>query len=512
MFGDTPDFLGTVRKTSLYLMANMNGKSIEKLAKKMEKVVELQRWQNEHIESEYDLERLFSEVRSGFVAQPYPDYQTRLEALKQLKGALIEHQKALVEALNADYGYRSQFDTTLGDLLPAISHINYTIKHLKKWMKASRRESGLMLFPSQVRVEYQPLGVIGVIVPWNFPILLSVAPIVTAIAAGNRVMVKLSEYTPKTNQVLRMVFSAVEQRVYAVEGGVQIARCFSELPFDHLIFTGSTPVGRLVAQAAAKNLTPVTLELGGKSPVIVDNEVDLKHAVDAVMLGKSVNSGQICVAPDYVLVPQGKEQTFIQLYLQRYKATYLKGGGADSVTQIINDAQFSRLKQLLEDAKQHGAKVHTIEGVDVEGRRMLPHLISGVTEEMRVTQEEIFGPILPVFGYKSLSDVFAYINQKSRPLALYLISNDKVLQRQVIEHTHSGGVAINDTILHVAADDAPFGGIGDSGLGHYHGKEGFLTFSKAKTVLTSPNWLPRSRLLLRYRNWATRLLSKLFIR
>jgi coniferyl-aldehyde dehydrogenase len=478
----------------------------------MERVVDLNRWQKEHIKSEQELKQLFTEVSACYKSQPFPDYDVRIERLQILKESLLERQEELVSALNQDYGFRSRFDSLICDILPAVSHINYTIKHLKKWMKPSRRSSGLLLAPSRIKVEYQPLGVVGVIVPWNFPIVLSIAPIVTAIAAGNRVMVKLSEHTPKTNQVLSQVFEQIDQNIYPVEGGSDIASYFSQLPFDHLIFTGSTAVGRLVAQAAAKNLTPVTLELGGKSPTLVDDEIDLKRAVDAIMLGKSVNSGQICVAPDYVLVPKGKELAFIRLYLERFQSLYVEKGQADSVSQIINDGQFARLNELLEDAKAHGAGIHTIEGVEVSGRRMLPHLITGVTEDMLVMKQEIFGPILPVIGYRHITEVYAYINSKPRPLALYLMSDDKNLQRQVIEQTHSGGVAINDTLLHVAAEDAPFGGIGESGLGHYHGKEGFLTFSKAKTVLHTSSWLPRSRLLLKFRKLAESALGKLFIR
>lgn len=478
----------------------------------MERVVDLNRWQKEHIKSEYELKQLFNEVSACYQNIPYPDYQTRIEQLQLLKSSLLSKQQNLVDALSVDYGFRSRFDSLICDILPAVSHINYTIKHLRKWMKPSRRSAGLLLSPSSVRVEYQPLGVVGVIVPWNFPIVLSIAPIVTAIAAGNKVMVKLSEHTQHTNQVLSEIFADLDKTVYPIEGGAEIASHFSQLPFDHLLFTGSTAVGRLVAQAAAKNLTPITLELGGKSPTIIDDDIDLSRAVDAVMLGKSLNAGQICVAPDYVFVPKGKELTFIRLYLERFKSLYIDKSGTDSVTQIINDAQYQRLIQLLDDAKARGAGIHTIDNLEVSGRRMLPHLVTGITEEMLLIKQEIFGPILPVLGYRHLNEVFAYINSKPRPLALYLMSDDKVLQRQVIEQTHSGGVAINDSLLHVAAEDAPFGGIGESGLGHYHGIEGFLTFSKAKTVLTTPSWLPRSRMILKFRNFAQTALGKVFIR
>ncbi|MFY2507491.1 coniferyl aldehyde dehydrogenase [Vibrio pectenicida] len=478
----------------------------------MEGVVDFSRWQKEHIRTEEELYQLYAEVKTYYQSEPFSAYGTRIDRLKTLKRAMVEHQDALIESISLDYGLRSHFDSLVCDLLPAIAHINYTIKNLKKWMKPSRRKSGLLLFPSSVRVEYQPLGVVGVIVPWNFPIVLSIAPIVTAIAAGNRVMVKLSEHTHHTNLVLSNIFTSVEGHIYPVEGEVEISSYFSKLPFDHLIFTGSTQVGKLVVQAAAKNLTPVTLELGGKSPVIIDNDIDVRAAVDAVLLGKSVNSGQICVSPDYVLLPRGKEQAFVELYLKRYQSLYLKDNYATSITHIINQKQHERLNTMLEDARARGAGIHTIENVELEQRQMLPHLITGVTEHMQVMQQEIFGPILPVIGYRHLNEALSYINFNPRPLALYLMSTDKVLQRQVIEQTHSGGIAINDTLLQVAIEDAPFGGIGASGIGQYHGKEGFLTFSKAKTVLYTPAWLPRNAMLLRYRKIAEKLLGSVFIR
>jgi len=478
----------------------------------MEKVVDINKWHKEHIKSEQDLRDLFSELKAQYSKDPAPSYEQRLEKLNTLKLALLDSQSQLVTALNTDYGHRSEFDSLICDLLPAINHINYTVKHLKKWMKPSKRHSGLLLFPSKVRVEYQPLGVIGVIAPWNFPIVLSIAPIVTALAAGNRVMVKLSEHTPATNAVLSRICSVLENDIYIVEGEADIARCFSSLPFDHLIFTGSTKVGKLVAKAAAENLTPVTLELGGKSPVIIADDADIDRAVDAIMLGKSVNAGQICVAPDYVMVPQGKELRFIERYLERFYELYVEGGQLKNSTYIVNDAQHQRLQSYLQDAKERGATLHSIDYVEVDERQMLPQLVTGITEQMLVMQEEIFGPILPVIGYRHLNEVLTFVNARPRPLALYLMSDDKLLQQQVIEHTHSGGVAINDTLLHVAADDAPFGGIGESGIGHYHGEEGFRTFSKAKTVLSTYSWMPRSYLLLAYRRWVIKVIGRLFLR
>ncbi|KGY13114.1 coniferyl aldehyde dehydrogenase [Vibrio tubiashii] len=478
----------------------------------MEKVVDLNRWQKEHIKTEQELKYLFAEVKAHYQTLPYPKLEQRLTLLQALKCQLIECKDKLVEALSQDYGQRSEFDSLICDVLPAVAHINYTQKRLKGWMKASKRRAGLMLFPSKINVEYQPLGVVGVIVPWNFPIVLSIAPIVTALAAGNRVMVKLSEHTPKTNQVLSEILAEIGEHVYPVEGGVDISQSFAALPFDHLIFTGSTQVGKLVASAAAKNLTPVTLELGGKSPTIIAEDADITKAVDAILLGKSINAGQICVAPDYVLVPQGKELQFIERYLERFFKLYVNEGQLESATCIVNDVQYHRLEQYLLDAKSLGATIHTIEYLQVKPRQMAPQLVTGVTDKMRLMQEEIFGPILPVIGYRKFEDALAFINARPRPLALYLMSNDTFLQRRVIEQTHSGGVAINDTLLQVAAEDAPFGGVGESGIGQYHGVEGFRAFSKAKTVLYSPTWIPRSHLLLKYRKLAVRVLGRLFIR
>lgn len=478
----------------------------------MEKVVELNQWQKEHVQTACDLQALFDQVQDAYLQNPFVPYQDRIDLLKKFKSQLLLAKKDLVEALSNDYGYRSSFDSLICDILPAVSHIDYTISQLKSWMKPNRRKVDLLLFPSRVKVEYQPLGVVGVIVPWNFPVVLSVAPIITALAAGNRVMVKLSEYTPRTNQVIEGIFSHLSDHIVTVQGEGEIARYFSALPFNHLIFTGSTQVGKLVAAAAAQNLTPVTLELGGKSPAILAEDADVNAAVDAILLGKSINAGQICVAPDYLLLPQHKEQEFIDRYLTRFNKLYVKKGRMHSSTHIINNAHYQRLQALLNDAQTHGAKIHKIEKVESEGRQMPPYLLTQVTDDMRVMKEEIFGPILPVISYRTFDEVFDIINSRPRPLALYLMSNDKQKQQSIVRNTHSGGVVFNDTLVHVAVDDAPFGGIGESGMGHYHGKEGFLTFSKAKTVMTTPTWLPRSAWLLRFRRIALYVLGKLYIR
>ncbi|PQJ89563.1 coniferyl aldehyde dehydrogenase [Aliivibrio sifiae] len=455
----------------------------------------------------------FEQLQQAYQAAPYPLKEERLSLLNELKVSLLSEKVNTVEALEKDYGYRSQFDSTICDLMPSIQHINYTIKRLSKWLKPQKRHAGLLLSPSKLHIKYQPLGVVGVIVPWNFPIYLSVAPIVTAIAAGNRVMVKLSEYTPETNQVLRRVFASISEHIFVVEGEGDVAAEFSQLPFNHLLFTGSTQVGKLVASAAAKNLTPVTLELGGKSPVIIAEDADLTSAVDAIMLGKSMNAGQICVAPDYIFVPKEKVDKFIALYSHRFLQAFPEKKGHREYSHIINQTQYDRLTRYLEDAEGKGAKITSIgEPEKTQGRSFLPRIVTNVNDDMLLMKEEVFGPILPIIGYQHIEEAISYIQDRPRPLALYIMSLDKELIKKISQNTHSGGIAINDTTMHVTADDAPFGGIGDSGMGSYHGIEGFKTFSHAKTILSTPTWLPRARLLLKHKKLMLKLLSRQFMR
>ncbi|PMH44497.1 coniferyl-aldehyde dehydrogenase [Vibrio sp. 10N.286.49.B3] len=438
----------------------------------------------------------------------------RVEILTSLKQRLLAAQQACVTALSQDYGFRSEFDSLICDVLPAVNHLDYTVKQLPRWVKGQKRSAGLLLSPSKLKVHYQPLGVVGVIVPWNFPIVLCLAPIVTALAAGNRVMVKLSEHTPATNQVIKTLFEPLSQQVVIVEGEGEVAAAFSHLPFDHLLFTGSTTIGRLVAQEAAKNLTPVTLELGGKSPVIIAPDADMTKAVDAILLGKSINAGQICVAPDYVLLPQAMQDDFIALYLQRFKSAFYSKKKGWQVSHIINSAQHQRLQGYLDDAQEKGAQIHTVTEAESvqEGTKMLVHLLTDVSDDMQVMKEEIFGPILPLKTYQTIDEAMEYIASKPHPLALYLMSNDKQVQQQVLAETQSGGIVFNDTLLHVAADDAPFGGIGESGMGAYHGFEGFKTFSHSRTLLHTPGWLPRAHWMTKRRHTMMKMLKRLFLR
>ena len=455
-------------------------------------------------------------LKQACQAQPMPSLAQRRSRLTALKSALLAHKQALCDALALDYGQRSDYDSLVADILPCVMQINYSLKRLKGWMRPARRHPGLLLAPARVEVHYQPLGVVGIMVPWNFPVMLSLGPLIGAIAAGNRAMIKLSEFTPHTNAALRTLLEAVfdDDEVVLIEGDAGLAAAFSTLPFDHLLFTGSTAVGRQVMAAAAPQLTPLTLELGGKSPCLIAPDMPLALAVERMIFGKSLNAGQICVAPDYVLLPRGQEQGFIEAYQAHFRRLYPKGLDSPDYGSIINGAQYERLTAWLAEAKQAGAQVHPCASParDDGARRLVPHLLTEVPGHCQLMQQEIFGPLLPLVPYDSIEEAIAYVAARPRPLALYLMSLDPALQQRLIRETHAGGMAINECLFQVAADDAPFGGIGPSGMGHYHGHEGFLTFSKAKTVLRRGRFSTGSLIHPPYRRWYQRLMMALFLR
>ena len=468
----------------------------------------------ENCTSKEELAEKFSILMRTYNENPYPSLAQRKEVLQALKKSFIAHENNFYQALNEDYGYRSEFDTLVADVLPSVMGINYTLKRIGKWMKPSRRHAGIMLAPSRVEVHYQPVGVVGIIVPWNFPLFLALSPATQALAAGNRVMIKLSEFTPNTNKVLIKATQCINDHLVITEGESETGAAFSALPFDHLVFTGSTTVGRYVAKAAADNLTPITLELGGKSPVIFAEDANWETAIDGVILGKAINSGQICVSPDYVLVPRGKEETFVRLFKERYQAYFANAKNKNIQTHIINQKQYERLQGFLADAREKGAEVHVIQEGDSssEKRILYPHLLTKVGEDMEVMKQEIFGPVMPVLSYNSIDECIEKINARPRPLALYVMSTNKDTVNKILKHTHSGGACVNDTIMHVSVEDAPFGGIGNSGFGHYHGEEGFRSLSKAKTVLTSKTWLPKNKFFLSYRDLMFNNLRKFLLR
>ncbi|PCM49875.1 coniferyl-aldehyde dehydrogenase [Pseudomonas fluorescens] len=460
-----------------------------------------------------ELDRLFAAQRAAYAANPMPPADQRQQWLKALRELLSQERQALVEAISADFSHRSADETLLAELMPSLHGIHYASRHLKGWMKSSRRKVGMAFQPASAKVVYQPLGVVGIIVPWNYPLYLAIGPLVGALAAGNRVMLKLSESTPATGQLLKTLLGRIfpEDLVCVVLGEADIGVAFSRLRFDHLLFTGATSIGKHVMRAAAENLTPVTLELGGKSPAIVSRDVPLKDAAERIAFGKTLNAGQTCVAPDYVLVPQDRVGAFVEAYRQVVNNFYPTLADNPDYTAIINERQLARLNGYVSDATSKGALLIPLfeQG---QGRRMPHSLLLNVTDEMTVMQDEIFGPLLPIVPYQDLDQAFAYINQRPRPLALYYFGYDKREQDRVLHETHSGGVCLNDTLLHVAQDDMPFGGIGPSGMGHYHGHEGFLTFSKAKGVLIKQRFNAAKLIYPPYGKSIQKLIQKLFIR
>ncbi|UUQ62678.1 coniferyl aldehyde dehydrogenase [Pseudomonas fuscovaginae UPB0736] len=467
-------------------------------------------------ESQQQLSQLrdqFQALRQAYAAHPMPPAEQRRQWLESLRQLLSDERQAIIDAISADFGNRSADETLLGELMPSLHGIHYARKHLKGWMKPARRKVGLAFQPASAKVIYQPFGVVGVIVPWNYPLFLAIGPLVGALAAGNRVMLKLSESTPATGLLLKELLGRVfpEDLVCVVLGDVDIGMAFSKLPFDHLLFTGATSIGKHVMRAAAEHLTPVTLELGGKSPAIVSSDVPLKDAAERIAFGKTLNAGQTCVAPDYVLVPQERVDAFVEAYRQAVRGFYPTLADNPDYTSIINDRQLARLNGYISDAISKGAQVIPLFDQGQQ-RRMGHSLLLNVSDDMTLMQDEIFGPLLPIVPYNGLDEAFAYINQRPRPLALYYFGYNKREQQRVLHETHSGGVCLNDTLLHVPQEDLPFGGVGPSGMGHYHGHEGFLTFSKAKGVLTKQRFNAARLIYPPYGKSIQKLIQKLFVR
>ncbi len=425
----------------------------------------------------------------------------RKERLLRVQRMLDEHGPVLTAAVQADFGIRSPQLTEFADLLVLRSQLKQALRRLERWMRPRHVWTPLHLLPARARIERQPLGVVGIISPWNYPLQLSLGPAITALAAGNRVMLKPSELAPHTAAQLA---AAVEQyfapdEFCVVQGDSYLSSQFAGLHFDHLMFTGSTAVGRRVAQAAAVHLTPTTLELGGKSPCILASDCDMAQAALRVAHGKLLNAGQTCIAPDYVLLPRGQEAAFEQAYRQAVAQLFPRIVGNPDYASIIHQRHLVRLRNLLQQAQSLGAQVQVIDPAqgqqaaapswgDAAQRQMLPTLVWNVQPTMTLMQEEIFGPVLPVVPYDRLDDAIAAINAGPRPLALYWFGKDEKARDTVLRRTVSGGVTVNDTLLHVAHDNLPFGGVGDSGWGAYHGEQGFLRFSHQKAVCLQGRW------------------------
>ena len=432
----------------------------------------------------FKAKEIFELQKKSFNDAPFPEEKLRRQQLKALKAALIKYKDKLAKAISADFGCRSYDESLLADIMPTVMSIDHCLKHLRDWMQPEKRKVSLLFQPAQARIMYQPLGVVGIMAPWNYPVYLCLGPLAAAIAAGNRAMIKPSEFCPYSNRVLAEIIEDAfsKDEVCLIEGDASVAVEFTRLPFDHILFTGSTAVGRKVMAAAAENLTPVTLELGGKSPALIADDVTPEFAVERMLYGKCLNAGQTCVAPDYVICPDGKIDELVKAFKTQFKSLYPQIDSGD-YSSIINDNQFERLNALLDDAKEKGAEVIPLsEGTDIHPRAMPLYLVLKANSSMRIMQEEIFGPLLPIVGYNDFEQAIHLIQGQDRPLALYLFTHNKATENRVLHLTHAGGVCVNDTVTHVAQDDLPFGGIGPSGMGNYHAKEGFLTFSKAKPI------------------------------
>lgn len=433
------------------------------------------------------LSSVFRAQRIAFEAQRYPDAATRIERIKAVKQALLDNRDRIIAALHQDFGNRAPEVTRLAEIGGSTGNLDYAARHVTRWMKPRSRGVSMWFMPGKNQVIPQPKGVIGIVAPWNYPINLAVAPLAAALAAGNRVMIKMSEFTPASAALLKELMANLfdEDLVAVFDGGPDEAAAFTQLAFDHLLFTGSTGVGKKVMAAAAQNLTPVTLELGGKSPVIIDQDYNLSEAANRILWGKTFNAGQTCVAPDYALVPKGRTDQFVAAMDSHYFGHFPHGASDDSYTSIIDQRNYERLCDLVENARAAGAQIHEIEARTNEhtvARKFPLTLVINPPADSRIMREEIFGPVLPVLEHEGRTDAVNRVNQGPRPLALYYFGKDGAAADEVLKQSHSGGVTTNDVMLQYLQADLPFGGTGDSGFGAYHGKEGFETFSHMKAV------------------------------
>ena len=433
-----------------------------------------------------DLTAELERLRAAQLRDPMPDWSTRARRLRALQAMIVQHREAIAAAIHTDFGCRPREETELLEVFPALSAIRHALRHGRRWMKPSRQLASMAFLPARTELHPQPLGVVGIIVPWNYPLFLAIGPLVDALVAGNRVMVKMSEYTPRFSQLFAELAARHFQpdELTVVTGDASVGQAFAALPFDHLLFTGSTAVGHHVMRAAAANLTPVTLELGGKSPAIIGPGARFEHAVERIVLGKLVNAGQTCIAPDYVLLPRADLGRFVAAARAVAARLYPDFAGNRQYASIATERHYQRLVALRDDAVRAGARSEPlIDVADRPGQRLLtPSLLTGVRDDMPVMQEEIFGPLLPLVPYDTLDGAIAYVAGHPRPLALYLFEHDTQRIDQVLARTHAGGITLNDTLYHIAQHHLPFGGVGPSGMGGYHGEAGFRTFSHMKPV------------------------------
>jgi coniferyl-aldehyde dehydrogenase len=424
------------------------------------------------------------QLRRAYEADRMPSTEVRRQRLSILETMLRDNADAIVAAISADFSHRSSHESQLLEIFPALSAIKHARSHLGGWMKSKRSMASFWFMPARNELKPQPLGVVGIIVPWNYPLLLAIAPLAAALAAGNRVYIKMSEFSPQTGALLaRLIHAAfTNHEIKVVNGEADVAAAFSALPLDHLLFTGSTAVGKQVMRAAANHLTPVTLELGGKSPAIVGQDADISKTAAKIMYGKCLNAGQTCIAPDYVLLPRQAEAAFIAAAKAVVAAQYPALATNNDYTAIINMRHFARLEGLLDEAVKRGATVVPLAEGSAGTQKIIPTIVSNAPDDVKLMQDEIFGPILPLVLYNDITDAIDYVNKRARPLALYYFGDNNAERELVLNNTVAGGVSVNETIMHISQEDLPFGGVGASGMGAYHGKFGFDTFSKLKPI------------------------------
>ena len=429
--------------------------------------------------------------KKAFLENGQPTYNQRLDSLKRCIALLETHDEQIVETLNEDFKNRSHQEIMTSEVIQSIRNLNFTIKNLKKWMKPMRRTPSFMagMLGSKAYLEPSPLGSVGIIAPWNFPVGMVFYPAASVLASGNRIMAKPSEFTPQTAQLIKDAVAKYfdESEFAVVLGGPEVGAEFTKLPFDHLLYTGSGRIAKKVLASAAENLVPTTLELGGKSPTIIGKDADMKLAAKRIMFVKTMNAGQICLSPDYVFLPRGEEEAFLTEVSKAFGEFY-PDDNKNAYTSMVNETHYERMQNYISDAIEKGAKVHSLGNFDsAEKNTITTKILMDVNDGMKVMQDEIFGPLLPVMLYDNISEVINYVNAHDHPLGLYYFGKSQSEQQNVIKSTRSGGVTINDAMFHIMQSELPFGGVGASGYGCYHGREGFMNFSNMRSVYYQTN-------------------------
>ncbi|MCX2974360.1 coniferyl aldehyde dehydrogenase [Halieaceae bacterium IMCC8485] len=452
--------------------------------------------------AEIELNRILEAQRSAFKAEGPVALETRVDRIDRCIAMLVDNQEAICAAVDKDFGSRSKHVTLMTDIMTSVGSLKFVKKNLKKWIKPEKRTPFIPMnfLGGKAYVKHQPKGVVGVMTPWNVPVNMIFSPLADILGAGNRAMIKPSEFTPHTAELMKHLFAQYfeETEICVVTGGPETGAAFSSLRFDHIIFTGATTIGRLVMKAAAENMVPVTLELGGKSPVIISEQVDINKAAESIITGKAMNGGQLCISPDYCFVPQGKLEAFVKQCRSVIAQQYPTVQGNADFTACINTRHFDRVKSYIDEARDKGARIVPLcpqgeEFSSPEEHKIALHLVIDPDDSLACMQDEIFGAVMNIKTYSEIEDAIDFVNERERPLALYYFGNDKLEQAKVLDNTISGGVTVNNVTMHVACDDLPFGGIGHSGIGSYRGRDGFRTFSHARSVYQE-GWVNLSKL------------------